>query len=99
ILEQVSGQSYADLLNMHIIEPLKLKHTFYGTDNQIEDIESYQLVTEQDAAKWQVIPPWSLTTAGAAGAIISTADDLHGFFRGLFKDKLISEKSREQMIA
>ncbi len=97
ILEQVSGQSYANLLNTHIIKPLQLKRTFYGSDNQIQGITSYQLVTEQGAAKWQVIPPWSLTTAGAAGAIISTADDLHTFFRGLFNDQLISAQSRKQM--
>jgi len=99
ILEQVSGQSYAELLNTYIVEPLQLKHTFFGTDNQVQGIESYQLVTEQGVAKWQEIPPWSLTSAGAAGAIISTADDLHTFLHGLFNDKLITANNREQMTA
>jgi len=97
ILEQVSGQSYADLLNKHIVEPLNLKHTYFGTDKNSSEVQSYQW--HNDQGQWQTIDPWSLSVAGAAGAIISTADDLHGFFRGLFKDKLISEKSREQMIA
>ncbi len=96
ILEQVSGQSYADLFKVHITEPLKLKHTFYGSDDQVKDIQSYQWIN--DSTEWQVIPNWSLSVAGAAGAVISTADDLHLFFRGLFKDQLISAKSREQML-
>lgn len=96
ILEQLSGQSYANLLNKHIVEPLHLKHTYLGTDKISSEVQSYQWHSDQD--QWQTIDPWSLSVAGAAGAIISTADDLQGFFRGLFKDKLISAKSREQMI-
>lgn len=96
ILEQLSGQSYANLLNKHIVDPLHLKHTYLGTDKISSEVQSYQWHSDQD--QWQTIDPWSLSVAGAAGAIISTADDLHGFFRGLFKDQLISAKSRKHMI-
>ncbi|MCW8869955.1 MAG: serine hydrolase [Proteobacteria bacterium] len=97
ILEQVSGQSYADLLQKHIIKPLELKHTYFGTDDDNNKLQSYQWRNDKD--QWQAIDPWSLSVAGAAGAIISTSNDLNHFFRGLFQNKLMSEDSFQQMIS
>ncbi|KAA3638704.1 MAG: serine hydrolase [Proteobacteria bacterium] len=95
ILEQISGQNYADLLKQHIVEPLNLKHTYYGMDDNNSDTVSYQWHNAQN--QWQAIDPWSLSVAGAAGAIISSSDDLQLFFRGLFNDKLLSKDSLKQM--
>ncbi len=95
ILEQVSGQSYADLLNKHIVKPLGLQNTYFGTDSHGAEIKSYQW--HNDDKQWQAIDPWSLSVAGAAGAIISTSDDLNRFFRGLFNDKLLSKERFEKM--
>ncbi len=96
ILAQVSGQSYADLLNKHIVKPLGLQNTYFGTDNHGAAVKSYQWHSDKD--QWQSIDPWSLSVAGAAGAIISTSDDINRFFRGLFNDKLLSKERFEKMI-
>jgi len=95
ILEQVSGQSYAELLSKHIVDPLKLQHTYFGTDGNDNNPQSYQW--HNDKNQWQSIDPWSLSVAGAAGAIISTSDDLNRFFRGLFNGQLLSKDSFEKM--
>ncbi len=95
ILEQVSGQSYAELLNKHIVKPLGLQHTYFGTDSHGAAVKSYQW--HNDDKQWQDIDPWSLSVAGAAGAIISSSDDLNRFFRGLFNDQLLSKEYFEKM--
>jgi CubicO group peptidase (beta-lactamase class C family) len=95
ILEQVSGHSYAELLNKHIVEPLQLKQTYFGTDGDDNNPQSYQWHSDKD--QWQTIDPWSLSVAGAAGAIISTSNDLNRFFRGLFHNKLLSKDSFAKM--
>lgn len=105
VVEKVSGQSLADYMRAHILEPAGLNHTLFpagaefpephaqGYTNQTADGEV------QDAADWN--PSWGW----AAGAMISTLDDLRIWARtvatGVLPDgtRLLSPATQEQRLA
>jgi CubicO group peptidase (beta-lactamase class C family) len=95
ILEDISGESYATLLNSKITEPLNLESTYYGGDFKPNSPEaySYSYINE-----WQ---PSSFTDPSipqGAGGIVSTPAELSIFFRALFSGKLVSEESLRLML-
>jgi CubicO group peptidase (beta-lactamase class C family) len=93
IVENVSGQSYWDFLQKRIFTPMQMTHT-----------------TRRDP--WLVIPhraagyaftngvysarDYDLTDLFAAGAIVSTVDDLAKWDAALIGNKLLNESSRQQ---
>jgi len=88
IVERVTGRSYARNLRDRITGPLNLCHTYYPNDDPrlpdpaargYLDVNGELVdVTEMN----QSIP-------GAAGAIVSTAEDLDTFITGLFRGRLL----------
>jgi hypothetical protein len=61
-----------------------------------ENAETYSY--QFNGGKWQEVPQWDMSVAYSAGALVSTADDLNLFIKGLFDGGLISKDSLEQMI-
>jgi D-alanyl-D-alanine carboxypeptidase len=79
ILEKVAGQSFNDLINARLIEPLGLHRTRLDTDGRLEPPFSHgytdfcpNLPPRTDTSDW---PQFSF----AAGALASTMGDLHGW--------------------
>lgn len=91
IVEKVTGRSYERNLRERITGPLGLCHTYYpGDDPTLPDAAArgYLDVDGElvDATEMnQSIP-------GAAGAIISTSEDLDGFITGLFRGRLLGHE-------
>ncbi len=95
ILEVITGKDYGVLVAEKIAKPLNLKATYLEekTEPENNEVFSYQrsgslVATEQ----------WNMSTADAAGAIVSTTHDLNLFFKGLFEGKLISKDLLNKMI-
>ena len=95
IIEDITGESYANQLQKRIAEPLNLENTYYGDgiDPSKGEAESYRFVQ----SSWSVQPETDMDIPGGAGAIVSTPDDLTDFIRGLFQGKLISKSSLDKM--
>ncbi|WP_194768452.1 serine hydrolase domain-containing protein [Tamlana sp. I1] len=83
IIEKLSKQTYQEYAKEHIIEPLKLEHTFYGSLYPTDKRPKGHYKDKE------VLLPF--TYAGAAGEILSTLDDTQTFIAAwnkglLFKD-------------
>lgn len=94
IIEQVSGQSYADFIEEHVFQPLGLEETYYGGTQIIPDrVSGYQLEGEG----YVNAPYISMSHAHAAGALLATVDDLAKWDAALASGELISEDSYKRM--
>ncbi len=83
LIEKYSGQSYHDYLREHILQPLKLEHTWFASVSW----PAYRAPGHYNG-KETVMPA---TMAGAAGEIICTLDDMQTFVRGWYSGKLFAQ--------
>lgn len=95
ILEDITGQSYADLLQDRIVDPLNLEHTHYG--DSIEPSKNEALSYQYQGDKWGLAPETDLSIPGGAGAIVSTNSEIIAFIRALFNGKLVSQHLLDKM--
>ena len=95
IIEDVTGRSYADVLQERITGPLDLTSTYFasGIDSEMNEADSF--VYQQD--RWQAASRTNMFIPHGAGAIVSTAEETARFFHALFNGELLSEASLEQM--
>ncbi|MEV5876476.1 serine hydrolase domain-containing protein [Streptomyces sp. NPDC052101] len=77
VVEKESGQRLGDYIKQHVLDPAGMRHTLFPTGNEFPapHAQGYTEQTangkEADAADWN--PSWGW----AAGAVISTLEDLH----------------------
>lgn len=94
ILEDTFKKSYADLVSERIVNPLKLKNTYLGGKTDIGTNESYSY---KFTDTWKKESETDMSIPLGAGAIVSTPSDLNMFITSLFAEKLITQKSLDQM--
>jgi D-alanyl-D-alanine carboxypeptidase len=86
VVEQVTGQSYAEALEERILVPLGLEHTSFPDTTAIPDPHAHG-ITLQGTPDDDVDPVdatgWSPTFAWSAGQAISTVDDLLAYGRAV----------------
>jgi CubicO group peptidase (beta-lactamase class C family) len=97
IIEVVSGQSYAEFLQEHLFQPLKMHNTFYGENHRI--IPGLVTGYRKHENSYQNAPYMSMTHPYAAGALLSNVDDLARWHTGLVRGKLLRRKSLHQCFA
>lgn len=95
IIEDITGDSYANQLQKRIANKLNLKRTAYGkgisaADNQAQ---SYR----HNFGGWSNATVTDMSIPHAAGAIISTPTEVGLFLTSLFKGELISAGSLAKM--
>jgi len=95
ILEDITQKSYAQNLDARIIKKLGLKNTIFPDKTDISKNEGYSFIF--NGTIWEKMPEWSNSLAFAAGALMSTPNDMNAFMNGLFDGKLVSKASLEQM--
>ena len=102
ILEKVTGHTVADLIQHRIAGPLGLRHTYFA-DPRVTDLgpgyahayvarftgskPTYQDVSDRPLGGW----------ADAAGAVVSTSDELARFFSALLGGKLVPPAQLAEM--
>jgi D-alanyl-D-alanine carboxypeptidase len=90
VAEEVTGQPIGTLLRTRVFEPLGMASTYFSTETSLlaPYAEGYvDLSGIRNFAVGTLINP---TTAGAAGAVVSTAGDLLRFVEALAAGELIS---------
>lgn len=94
ILEDIYKKSFSELLKNRITEPLDIRSTYVGgkIDLANNECNSYSY-----AGEWKKQSETDMSIPLGAGAVISNPIDLNKFIEALFKGKLISEESLEQM--
>ena len=94
IIEEVSGQSYADFVEERIFEPLGMDDSHYGGSQLIpRRVEGYA----GGPGAYENAPFLSMTQPHAAGSLLSTVDDLWRWHQALHGGKLVSEETLERM--
>ncbi len=84
VIEQVSGLSYANYIQKHVLDPFGMKHTHYADFRDV--------VAHRSRGYTQGIPPqpfagaaqYTASVAFSAGALQSTVDDLLKYRKGVF---------------
>ncbi|MDC0710980.1 serine hydrolase [Stigmatella sp. ncwal1] len=99
IIERVTGTPLAEQLRARILAPLDLRST--GLDGN----EVLSPITVHGYERTTQTSPWSDVTgalhpsaAGAAGALVSSADDISLFYQSLFERPLLAPEQRAEMM-
>lgn len=97
ILEYVTGKSYATLLQERIFEPLGMNNSGYNLETDIipKRAIGYHFNTLTGSLTRGKVT--DMSTAYAAGAIYSTAEDLNKWNASLYTDQLLSDEYRQKM--
>jgi CubicO group peptidase (beta-lactamase class C family) len=95
IVEKVTGQSYARLLDERIFKPLGMANSGYDQGSPIlpKRAAGYQ----KRGGTFVNAEHVDMSTPFSAGALYSTTDDLFLWDRALYTDKILSEKSKAAM--
>jgi D-alanyl-D-alanine carboxypeptidase len=98
IIEAVSGTSVAQQLRTRIIEPLHLMNTGLDGAESLPPLTVGGYTRDAEGGAWVnlegLLHP---SAAGAAGALVSNADDLSRFFEALLAGDLLTAEQRAQM--
>lgn len=97
IIEKLTKKSFEENVEKRIISKIGLKNTYYPKD-KINSIQNESFSFLNNGTNWQIIDEWPQNTAFAAGELLSTPNDLTQFIQALFKGKLVTKSSLEEMI-
>jgi D-alanyl-D-alanine carboxypeptidase len=97
IIEKITGESYQSVLQKNIIDQLNLKNTHLGSVIDIDNNQAQSFYFSR--SDWQIQKQWHMSTATAAGAIISSPNDLNIFINALMSGKLLSKLSLQKMLS
>lgn len=93
VIENVTGKSYAEVVEQRVCSKIGLKNTYLGTGNG----DAAESVSYRFSRDWEEQPGTHLSVAVGAGALISTPGDLLAFVQALFEGRLVSRTSLDQM--
>ena len=97
VIEAASGMAWHAYLKKTFFDPLGMKNTGYG-DETVAVIPGHVTGYTLADDKWAVARYLSMTQPHAAGALVSTVDDLLRWNRALHEGKLLRSDSYRQMI-
>ena len=96
VIEAVTGKPWHSYLEQRLFKPLGMRHTGYGHDPRFarQVVHGYMLDGER------ILPmlPMSMTQPHAAGALVSTVDDLLTWNRALHEGRVLRTDAYTQMI-
>ncbi|MDF2939433.1 MAG: (Serine-type) D-alanyl-D-alanine carboxypeptidase [Gammaproteobacteria bacterium] len=95
VIEKVTGQSVSDLIQQKFIQPLKLNQTFYSNE-PYTDAELAQMVSGY--VSWHDLTDINGSWIGAAGALVSTPENMLDWDVALFNGKVINNQSLNEML-
>lgn len=108
ILEEVSGKSFAELLDEKIVQPLKLKNTGFGTNAYVSEelakgyryreVYGWDWWFSEHGGKTIEAPFRDQSTAYAAGGMHSTVEDLFIWSEAVQSHKLLSPELTKIML-
>ncbi|MCI0392650.1 MAG: beta-lactamase family protein [Acidobacteria bacterium] len=91
IIEKSSGQSYADFVEKNIFAPLGMKRSFYDNTSRIIPRRASGYTKGKDG--YLNCDYLSMTWPHAAGALVSTVDDLALWDAALYTGKVVKQDS------
>ena len=98
VVQKVSGQPLPGYVQDHILAPLSLGHTSFPTDNAFPDPHAQGYTLQTADGKEAVATDWDPSWAWAAGAMISTLDDMRTWSVALATGKLLTPQMQGQRL-
>lgn len=108
ILENVSGQSFAELIENSIAKPLGLKNTGFGTNDFVakelakgysyQEVYGWEWLSSEHGGKITIAPFRDQSTACAAGGMHSTVRDLFIWSKAVKSHQLLSPELTKLML-
>ncbi len=95
ILEEISGQTYSDLVQDYICRPYGLKHTKIGDQIKPDENEAYSYSFQE---LWVKRLETNMSITMGAGSLISVPGDLNLFIQKLFNGEILPDYLFQQMI-
>jgi D-alanyl-D-alanine carboxypeptidase len=97
IVEKATGNSMAGELKRRIFVPLRLRNTTFDTEPRIAGRHAHGYIRDgkQLVDTTELTPSW----AWAAGAIVSTVDDVARFYQALFAGRVVQRAQLVEMKA
>ena len=97
LLEEVTGEAYHEVIRTRIIDPLQLDSTYLAGPE--EGPALFDPFTGPDGADPDYDYTSLNTAAWAAGAMVSSAGDLHRLFTAVYDGQIVTEETLEEMTA
>ncbi len=94
IIEKASGRPYARFVAERIFTPLGMTHSGYGDDPKLDRVLGYTRGKEGPA---QLAPSIDMKIPYAAGALVSSVDDLARWDRAIRDGKLLNRQSWQRI--
>jgi D-alanyl-D-alanine carboxypeptidase len=98
LVEKVGGQPFGDYLTEHILGPLELAHTSFPTGNQFPEPHPQGYTAPDDGGPAVNATDWTTSFAWAAGAMVSTLEDLRTWVSALATGELLSPELQKQRL-
>jgi D-alanyl-D-alanine carboxypeptidase len=95
IIEKVTGRTYSEVLQTEILAPLGMKHSGYG--KSVPSFPGEVWGYERQGDKVMAADSLSMTSPYAAGAIVSSVDDLLRWDNGLNSGRVLKPESMQRM--
>ena len=95
IIEEVTGNTYEQVLKENILDPLNMNNT--GFDHHENILKNRASGYERNGSGYVNAPYLDMSLPYAAGSLYSTVEDLYKWDRALETDKILSEASKELM--
>ncbi|MFD4863260.1 serine hydrolase domain-containing protein [Streptomyces atratus] len=100
VVEKVTGRPYGKAIEYRIVKPLKLRATSVpGTDSHMPQPNSraYSKLSRETGGPTHDVTELNPSAAGAAGEMVSDANDLQTFYRALLKGRLLPAAEMKEM--
>ncbi|MBB4109436.1 serine hydrolase domain-containing protein [Pedobacter zeae] len=88
LIEQVSGEAYADFIRQHIFAPLGMDHSYYASDRQVIYNRAYGYQKKENGYVNKTAISFSVPFA--SGALMSTLGDLLKWQNALSQNNLLN---------
>ncbi|WP_281849518.1 serine hydrolase domain-containing protein [Dyella sp. GSA-30] len=97
VIEKVTGRPWQDALRTTLLEPLDLKETAYGDNARIVPRRVAGYTTDNANRHVENASYINASVPAAAGALVSTANDLLHWMRALAQGKVVGRDGFKQM--
>ena len=98
VVEKISGQTLPDYIRDHITTPLGMSHTSFPTDNAFPEPHAQGYTTQIADNSETTATDWNPSWGWAAGAMISTLEDMHIWAPALATGKLLTPEMQPQRL-
>ncbi|UUE28706.1 beta-lactamase family protein (plasmid) [Rhodococcus qingshengii] len=98
VIEKVTGSTLSDVIDTKITTPLRMEHTSFPTTNAFPNPHAQGYTNQTLDESVTAATDWNPSWGGAAGAMISSLDDMRIWVPALAKGDLLTDDTQKQRL-